>query len=283
MIGIIYKFTILARYKMDGHKPFYIGQHWCKSIDKFISGNSDYYGSGTIWKHFLKRISNDYPKHWKKFIKREILYASKSIKQSGLDALEEHYIKKYKSHYSYKLGGCNVLPGTANKFGSLNPAKDLYVKKKMSIKQKVRMRKPENNPMYGKKLSNEAKKKISERVSGIRNYWYGKRGSELPFYRERLTEEHKNKIRLARIGHEVSNETRKKISIANKGKIGYNKGKKLSEQTRKKISMNHADVSGKNNPMYGSTFIWITNGVDNKRCCDGIIPNGWREGITFKN
>ena len=47
--------------------------------------------------------------------------------------------------------------------------------------------------------------------------------------------------------------------------------------------MNHADVSGKNNPMYGSTFIWITNGVDNKRCCDGIIPNGWIEGITFKN
>ena len=55
MVGIIYKFTVLARYKMDGHKPFYIGQHWCKSIDKFISGNSDYYGSGTIWKHFLKK------------------------------------------------------------------------------------------------------------------------------------------------------------------------------------------------------------------------------------
>lgn len=27
MIGIIYKFTILARYRMDGHKPFYVGQH----------------------------------------------------------------------------------------------------------------------------------------------------------------------------------------------------------------------------------------------------------------
>lgn len=30
MIGIIYKFTIVAKYKMDGCKPFYIGQHFEK-------------------------------------------------------------------------------------------------------------------------------------------------------------------------------------------------------------------------------------------------------------
>ena len=28
MIGIIYKFTIIAGYKIEGHKPYYVGQHW---------------------------------------------------------------------------------------------------------------------------------------------------------------------------------------------------------------------------------------------------------------
>ena len=30
MVGIIYKFTILVKYKFYGNKPFYVGQHWCK-------------------------------------------------------------------------------------------------------------------------------------------------------------------------------------------------------------------------------------------------------------
>ena len=35
-IGIIYKFTIIAKYKFDGHKPFYVGQHWeIKSVEDF--------------------------------------------------------------------------------------------------------------------------------------------------------------------------------------------------------------------------------------------------------
>lgn len=39
-------------------------------------------------------------------------------------------------------------------------------------------------------------------------------------------------------------ETREKLSK-------LNKGRKLSEEHRKKVSEHHADVSGKNNPMYG--------------------------------
>lgn len=41
-----------------------------------------------------------------------------------------------------------------------------------------------------------------------------------------------------------SKETSKKLSL-------INKGRKPSKETRKKISEHHADVSGKNNPMYG--------------------------------
>ena len=65
------------------------------------------------------------------------------------------------------------------------------------------------------------------------------------------------------LGHQVSDETRVKISKATKGikkeftkehcrHIGESrKGKKLSKETKIKMSKNHADVSGENNPLYG--------------------------------
>ena len=37
--------------------------------------------------------------------------------------------------------------------------------------------------------------------------------------------------------------------------------------------------TGENNPMYGT--IWITNGVDNKKIRDTVIPKGWRQGRSF--
>ena len=181
MIGIIYKFTILARYRMDGHKPFYVGQHWERiSVDNFIlRKRSNYYGCGRIWNKFVKRIKQDYPNNWHKFIKREVLYASEMVNQKGLDVLEEYYIKKEKAHYSFGLGGTNVLWGTANKFGSGSPAKDPLVRKIIREKAKERMNRPEvkehmrklfsgdrfigkNNPFYGKKHTIETKNKIRE-------------------------------------------------------------------------------------------------------------------------
>lgn len=53
-----------------------------------------------------------------------------------------------------------------------------------------------------------------------------------------------------RFGKDVELNTRKKISIANKGKIPWMKGKSHTEETKKRMHENHADVSGKNNPMY---------------------------------
>ena len=136
-IGIIYKFTILAKIKRDGHKPFYIGQHWEKrSIEYFLSRDSDYYGSGTIWLDSVKGLRRLRPDNWKSFIKREVLYGSNRITQRGLDALEEHFIKKYKSHYSNLNGGCNVLLGTANRFGSTNPMYDKEIINKVREKKK---------------------------------------------------------------------------------------------------------------------------------------------------
>lgn len=60
------------------------------------------------------------------------------------------------------------------------------------------------------------------------------------------SEEAKQKMRKPK-----STEHRKHISEAKKGKVGANKGKTFSEETRRKMKLNHADVLGENNPMYG--------------------------------
>ena len=114
MIGIIYKFTILAKIKRDGHKPFYIGQHWCKSKDDFLCRDYPYYGSGTIWLKCIKKLKKSNSDNWRFFVKREILCVIANNSQKTLDKLEEFWIKREKSHHSYELGGCTVLWGTAN-------------------------------------------------------------------------------------------------------------------------------------------------------------------------
>ena len=55
MIGIIYKFTIIhGGIKKDGNFPFYVGQHYDISIEKFLSKRIDNYcGSGSIWNKFI--------------------------------------------------------------------------------------------------------------------------------------------------------------------------------------------------------------------------------------
>ncbi|MBO3398412.1 hypothetical protein JJB71_12765 [Clostridium perfringens] len=93
-----------------------------------------------------------------------------------------------------------------------------------------------NNPMYGRNRS----------------------GKLSPMYGKHVSEETKRKISLANKGRIPSEETRKKLSKANKekkiwyikGKTPPHKGKKFSEETRKKISL--AKI-GANNPMYQKT------------------------------
>lgn len=66
----------------------------------------------------------------------------------------------------------------------------------------------------------------------------------------KLSANHIEKLRKSNFGNKymygkkLSEEAKRKISIANKGKI-------VSEETKKKLSKNHPDMSGENNPMYG--------------------------------
>lgn len=253
MISIIYKFTILAECDYFGHKPFYVGQHiGIESIEQFIRKDKGVYdGSGEIWRRFCKSLKKKYPSCWRKLIKREVLFHSENITQKALDKLEEYFIKKEKSHYSYTLGGCNVLWGTANKFGSGSPMKDPMVAEKVTKRLRGRR---------GAKRSEE-----------------GKRNMAIAAKKSWKNAEERRKL----ISDAIS-------SYMNNGGIEHlsrvKKGRKFSEEHKRNISLNHADLSGKNHPCYGKHFKWITNGLVEQRLDEGKeLPEGFQFGrIKFK-
>lgn len=288
-IGIIYKFTIIAKYKFNGHKPFYVGQHFG------IEGFDTYPGSGVIWTDFITRLKSDFPTCWRKLIKREVLY-QRPCSQKCLDKMEEYFIKKEKAHYSYKSGGCNILWGTANNFGSGSPVKDPLVREKISKKMKGKMI-GSKNPFFKKKHSDRTKKIIS-----IKRLEYYKHN--VPYNLGKThTEESKRKMSEAQrgekswmygrkgelchnFGRKISKETKAKISKKLSGKNNPNYGKRWSDEIKRKISEHHADVSGKNNPMYGKRGKkspmfgrkWINNGIEEKFVKIDSLPEGYLYG-----
>ena len=209
MDGIIYKFTILAKYKFDEYKPFYVGQHWEQNGLEYFkkSDEPNYSGSGKIWNDFICKMKQEFPTCWRKLIKREVLFYSENCSQKTLDKMEEYFIKKEKSHYSYKLGGCNIA------WGGNGSRTDESTKEKL---RKINL---------GKKLSDETKSKMSES---------GKN--------KKLSSKTKDKIRLTKLGDKnpaKRKEVREKISKSNAGKVPWNKGKKAAIETRKKLSESH--------------------------------------------
>lgn len=134
----------------------------------------------------------------------------------------------------------------------------------------------ENNPMWGKKHSDETKKIISEKIKERmkipeNNPWYGKHPSEEmlkkmresqrkrfsdPKEREKMSKALKGKYTGEShpfYGRHHSEEARQKMSQKAKERFislenhpWY--GRRHSEETKEKISKNHADVSGTNNP-----------------------------------
>lgn len=229
MIGIIYKFIIKAKYQKDGHKPFYIGQHWCRSVSDFLCRDYPYYGSGKIWNSFLNRLKKDYPDKWRYFIKREVLCTVTNNSQKTLDRLEEFWIKRERAHYSFGIGGCNVLWGATTNISHIDP----IVKRKISDKWKdvdfrnmmvqihIGLQAGEKHPLYGKKHSSASIKKMSD----SHKKFYQRKG------KYHLSESHKQKISKSHIGaknpmwgKKISEETKLKISRHYKGGIVVTNG-----------------------------------------------------------
>lgn len=222
--GIIYKTTCLVNGKI------YIGQtiHW---------QDKSYLGSGVALCEAVK-------KYGRKKFKRKILKVCYSQKQ--LDAWEMIMIRKYNS--TDKSIGYNVLSGTANEFGSINPTHIPEVVEKIRRK-KIGKWKGEKCYWFGRKLSEETKKKLSDKA------------------KQRLSDPTKNGM----YGKKQSEETKLKIAEKAKGRIGYNTGKHLSEETKRKLSKAN---TGKR---------VINNGVINKVIKENeTLPKGWEYGRCKK-
>ena len=123
--------------------------------------------------------------------------------------LEIFYIKEYNTKAP---NGYNLTDGGDGIFGW--NITDEYREQCSSRTKKLHENKKVG--MYGKKHTDETRKKMSESSKGNRNC----------------------------LGRVLSEETKFKISESNRGK-------KHTDDARKKISENHHNVSGEKNPMYG--------------------------------
>ncbi len=123
--------------------------------------------------------------------------------------LEIFYIKEYNTKAP---SGYNLTDGGDGIFG-WNVTEEYREQCSSRVKE---LHKNKKVGMYGKKHTDETRKKMSESSKGNQNC----------------------------LGRVLSEETKLKISESNRGKI-------VSDLTKKKISENHHNVSGEKNPMYG--------------------------------
>lgn len=131
------------------------------------------------------------------------------------------FFRSYDSRFGY-----NMSPTAGNTLG---------IKRSEETKKKLReLNLGEKHPMYGKHLSEEHKKKISEsnmgrQISEETREKIRKRFAEggHPFQGKHLTKEHKEKLRLIKVGKQLTEETKEKLRQAHLGKT-------YSEETNKK-------------------------------------------------
>lgn len=234
MTGIIYKYT-------SPSGKIYIGQTTDESRRRktFLNLNKSYGG---------EKIDSARRKYGPENFRYEVLYKNKfklaKEAQLKLDELEEYYIKLYDSYES----GYNMTYGGYTTIGfkftdeqktrmsqmrvgrKLRPRTELERKRhsrimkekwltveyrtlreqiNSSIVHKLKVSeslKGENNGMYGKKHTKSAREKMSKSRYGENNIWFGK--TKAKEYREKIGESLKKYYN----EHEVSNETKEKIS-----------------------------------------------------------------------
>jgi group I intron endonuclease len=184
---------VIYRYKSPSGK-YYIGQ----TIDegkrrvKFLNNNLHYGGPK------IEAARRKYgPENFEYTVLMKVIGDNPDEVKHYLNQLEQFFIVKYnsiKEGYNLQEGGNSHRGQTPWNKG-------------------MKMDKP--SLLRGIKLSNEHKRKLSESHKG-RTPW----NKGIPH-----SEEQKIKLRISRQGRIFSEETRRKISIGNKGKISHIKGK----------------------------------------------------------
>lgn len=200
-LGFIYLTTNLINGKI------YIGKHEF-SDDKHF--NATYLGSGIN----LKKAVD---KYGRKNFKRKILKLCYTINQ--LNGWETYFILKYRATdknigYNIALGGYGFRSGERNPCfgdGTKNPFYGRHHTEE--TKRKIGEKNKRPSKLKGTKMSEESRRKMSEaakrRMSDPRNN---------PMYGRRHSEESKLKNRLSHLGRNHTDESKMKMSIARKGK-----------------------------------------------------------------
>jgi hypothetical protein len=139
--------------------------------------------------------------------------------------------------------------------------------------------KGENSPNYGKTLSPETKRKLSEAHKGKTHSEETRTKISAAQKGKTLSPETRAKMSATRKDTPRSLETRAKISESLKGENHPFYGKTHSPETKAKIS---AAMKGENSPNYGK--MWITNGEISKFISiDEDIPIGYSRGMAKKS
>lgn len=211
--------------------------------------------NGYGYKHnsFLKNAIQKYG--WEN-AKHEILY--ENLTKEEAEQKEIELIALYKSNqreYGYNIENGGNHNGkhseeTKRKISESNKGKIMPPMSK-EAKEKLRIMNT------GKKLTLQTRQKLREQRLGEKNPMFGLNGAKNPLYGRELPLETKRKISEANKGKTPWNkgvacfeETKRKISESNRGNIAWNKGKKgiYSQEYIKKLSVSH---SGERNAWYG--------------------------------
>ena len=216
-----------------------------------------YTGSGKYWKRHIKKHGNDvnteillsttdhfsFRENCRYYSKLFDIVASKQwanfITEDGGSSLPIHLDTKNKISASNKGRKMWINDGQQNKFIDKN---DLNLWPDWII---------------GKVFSDETRQKISDNAK-LR---------------------YKDPTKNPRYGIEVSDETRRKMSLSQTGKtIPEERRKRMSETLKgKKKPASYSEKLSKRRE--GS--IWATDGTQNKQCSsEASIPDGWRRGLT---
>lgn len=108
-----------------------------------------------------------------------------------------------------------------------------------------------NNHFYGKKHSNETRKKLSDALSGHNHPMYGKYGPLHNSYGKKASPETVAKIIASLTNRHPTEETRIKLSKAKTGARHPMFGRHHTEEAKQKIS---EKISGEKNPNFGKIF-----------------------------
>jgi hypothetical protein len=228
-------------------------------IYKYPDGTPYYVGKGSkkrYARHLLDAKANRNQKSWCVRVTKKIIDSDQEpIIEKVFENLSNENALKIEKELIKRYGRRDNKTGILTNLSDGGESYPTNLSENIAREQSKRML-GKNNPMYGKKHSEEIKQKLREINTGktlleetkekIKNKMSGRHsGEKNPFYGKKHSDESKEKISLS------SQKTVEELKKS--GKNHWNKGKKMSEDTIKKLkeekTCNHCGKIGRGSAM----------------------------------